>query len=65
QGGAVGEVGESADPNVPVGTLVLHMAGWRDEATVGRTAGRRQKWLLTALALYSSHNSFYQAAGSC
>ena len=34
QGGAVGEVVESADPNVPVGTLVLHMDGWRDEAVL-------------------------------
>lgn len=34
QGGAVGEVTESADPNVAVGTLVLHMDGWRDEAVL-------------------------------
>lgn len=34
QGGAVGEVVESADPNVPQGTLVLHMDGWRDEAVL-------------------------------
>lgn len=34
QGGAVGEVVESHDPNVPVGTLVMHMDGWRDEAVL-------------------------------
>ncbi len=33
-GGAVGEVVESRDPNFAVGDRVLHMAGWRDEAMV-------------------------------
>ncbi len=33
-GGAVGEVVESRDPNFAVGDHVLHMAGWRDEAVV-------------------------------
>ena len=32
EGGAVGEVVESRDPNFAVGDKVLHMAGWRDEA---------------------------------
>ncbi len=32
QGGAIGEVVESRAENIPVGTLVSHMAGWRDEA---------------------------------
>ena len=31
-GGAVGEVIESRDPNFAVGDKVMHMAGWRDEA---------------------------------
>jgi NADPH-dependent curcumin reductase CurA len=35
QGGAVGEVIESANPAFAVGDKVLHMAGWRDEAVVG------------------------------
>ena len=34
QGGAVGEVVESADPAFVAGDMVLHMAGWRDEAVV-------------------------------
>ncbi len=34
QGGAVGTVLESADPAVPVGATVLHMAGWREYATL-------------------------------
>ncbi|WP_082458300.1 NADP-dependent oxidoreductase [Sphingomonas sp. Leaf10] len=33
-GGAVGEVIESRAPELPVGTRVQHMAGWRDEAIV-------------------------------
>lgn len=33
-GGAVGEVIESRAPDLPVGTRVQHMAGWRDEAIV-------------------------------
>ena len=41
QGGAVGEVTESADPNVPVGTLVMHMDGWRDEAVLPATHVQR------------------------
>lgn len=32
EGGAVGVVEASGDPNVPVGTSVLHMAGWRSHA---------------------------------
>ncbi|NJC34626.1 hypothetical protein GGR88_002140 [Sphingomonas jejuensis] len=34
EGGAVGEVVESRNPDLPVGTAVLHMAGWRDEAVL-------------------------------
>ncbi|MET0372702.1 MAG: NADP-dependent oxidoreductase, partial [Rhizorhabdus sp.] len=34
QGGAVGEVIESNDDGIKVGDMVLHMAGWRDEAVV-------------------------------
>ncbi|MET3436644.1 NADPH-dependent curcumin reductase CurA [Sphingomonas sp. 1185] len=34
QGGAIGEVVESRAETVPVGTLVSHMAGWRDEAVI-------------------------------
>ncbi|URD60925.1 NADP-dependent oxidoreductase [Sphingomonas sp. KRR8] len=34
EGGAVGEVVESKDPNFVAGDWVLHMAGWRDEAVV-------------------------------
>jgi len=34
EGGAVGEVVESRDPNFRPGDTVLHMAGWRDEAVV-------------------------------
>ena len=33
-GGAVGEVIESRDPGFVPGDMVLHMAGWRDEAVV-------------------------------
>ena len=35
EGGAVGTVVESGDESVPVGTTVLHMAGWREYADVG------------------------------
>lgn len=35
QGGAVGEVIASANPDVVVGTLVLHNAGWREHALLG------------------------------
>jgi len=34
EGGAIGEVVESRDPNFQPGDTVLHMAGWRDEAVV-------------------------------
>ena len=34
EGGAVGTVVESADESVPVGATVLHMAGWREYASV-------------------------------
>ena len=34
QGGAIGEVVESRAEGLPVGTLVSHMAGWRDEAVL-------------------------------
>jgi NADPH-dependent curcumin reductase CurA len=33
-GGAVGTVLASGDPDVPVGASVLHMAGWRDHALI-------------------------------
>ena len=33
-GGAVGEVVESRDPSLKPGDMVLHMAGWRDEAVL-------------------------------
>ncbi|OYY89666.1 MAG: NADP-dependent oxidoreductase [Sphingomonas sp. 28-66-16] len=41
QGGAVGEVVESMTEGLAVGDLVLHMAGWRDEAVL--PAGQCQK----------------------
>ncbi len=34
EGGAVGTVVESGDESVPVGSTVLHMAGWREHADV-------------------------------
>lgn len=34
-GGAVGTVVESRNPDYPVGTKVLHMAGWRDSVVTG------------------------------
>jgi len=34
EGGAVGTVVESADESVPVGATVLHMAGWREYASI-------------------------------
>ncbi|WP_267435143.1 NADP-dependent oxidoreductase [Sphingomonas sp. GM_Shp_1] len=34
QGGAIGEVVESRSDGLAVGTLVSHMAGWRDEAVI-------------------------------
>ncbi len=34
QGGAIGEVVESRASDMPVGTTVQHMAGWRDEAVI-------------------------------
>ena len=36
-GGALGEVVESRADALPVGTKVLHMAGWRDEAVIAAT----------------------------
>jgi NADPH-dependent curcumin reductase CurA len=38
EGGAVGEVVDSRDPNFVPGDWVLHMAGWRDEAVVPGSA---------------------------
>ncbi|HMI40316.1 MAG TPA: NADP-dependent oxidoreductase [Sphingomicrobium sp.] len=38
EGGAVGEVVESNDPNFKPGDWVLHMAGWRDEAVLPAAA---------------------------
>lgn len=38
EGGAVGEVVESRDPNFVAGDWVLHMNGWRDEAVVPGSA---------------------------
>ena len=38
EGGAVGEVVESRDPGFKPGDVVLHMAGWRDEAVVPASA---------------------------
>ena len=37
-GGAVGEVIESRDPSFAPGEIVLHMAGWRDEAVLPASA---------------------------
>ncbi|MEA1071650.1 NADP-dependent oxidoreductase [Sphingomonas sp. LY160] len=37
-GGAVGEVVESRDPGFAPGDMVLHMAGWRDEAVLPAAA---------------------------
>jgi NADPH-dependent curcumin reductase CurA len=37
QGGAIGEVVESRADAIAVGTLVSHMAGWRDEAVLPAT----------------------------
>ncbi|WP_324807144.1 NADP-dependent oxidoreductase [Sphingomonas sp. LY29] len=37
-GGAVGEVVESRDPGFAPGDMVLHMAGWRDEAVLPSAA---------------------------
>ena len=34
EGGAVGEVIESRDPSLKPGDMVMHMAGWRDEAVL-------------------------------
>ena len=38
EGGAVGEVVESRDPSFQPGDMVLHMAGWRDEAVAPASA---------------------------
>lgn len=38
EGGAVAEVVDSRDPGFAPGDLVLHMAGWRDEAVVPASA---------------------------
>jgi NADPH-dependent curcumin reductase CurA len=38
EGGAVGEVVESRSPDFQPGDMVLHMAGWRDEAVVPAAA---------------------------
>ncbi|HEY0164128.1 MAG TPA: NADP-dependent oxidoreductase, partial [Sphingomicrobium sp.] len=38
EGGAVGEVVESRSDAVQVGDLVMHMAGWRDEAVLPASA---------------------------
>jgi NADPH-dependent curcumin reductase CurA len=38
QGGAVGEVVESKADGIAVGDMVLHMAGWRDEAVLPAAA---------------------------
>lgn len=40
EGGAVGTVIESGDASVPVGATVLHMAGWREYATLPARAVR-------------------------
>jgi NADPH-dependent curcumin reductase CurA len=37
-GGAVGTVSESNNADYPIGTKVLHMAGWRDSAVAGGNA---------------------------
>jgi hypothetical protein len=41
EGGAVGEVVESRSDTVQVGDLVMHMAGWRDEAVLPASAVNR------------------------
>jgi NADPH-dependent curcumin reductase CurA len=40
-GGAVGEVVESRDPSLQPGEMVLHMAGWRDEAVIPAKAANK------------------------
>lgn len=40
EGGAIGEVVESRAEAVPTGTLVSHMAGWRDEAVIPAAAAQ-------------------------
>jgi NADPH-dependent curcumin reductase CurA len=41
EGGAVGTVVESGDPSVPVGTTVMHMAGWREYADLSARSVQR------------------------
>ena len=41
EGGAVGTVVESADPSVPVGASVLHLAGWREYADISARSAQR------------------------
>jgi NADPH-dependent curcumin reductase CurA len=40
-GGAIGEVVESRDPSFAPGDMVLHMAGWRDEAVIPAKAANK------------------------
>jgi NADPH-dependent curcumin reductase CurA len=35
-GPAIGRVVESRADDLPVGTVVLHMSGWREESVLGR-----------------------------
>ena len=41
EGGAVGEVVESSAPGLQPGDLVVHMAGWRDEAVLPSAAANK------------------------
>ena len=51
-GGAVGVVEQSADDAVPVGTVVQHMAGWREHAVLPATEVRAVDTTLAPASAY-------------